>query len=261
MLAWILQAAHERALQTSHQPYYCLFSLIMALIPSRWINIFIPSLFEPEGSSSLESKKGREKERKKRRLEEGAQEKGWQMEGWINVEMNQQQSNKATQDFLVLPIIRLIYFPLDTIITVLANYFFSLNPFLMAGCVFFFFVFPYDRVSKVEFFFFVSCCATLSPQTVSTDCTGRGTGEEREEARRQGGGRWVCVCVGGGRRRPWRMGQAPDQHFPGPVTVPEYSRHVCTVCEHKWQTDLGVCFVFPPSFVFRWCSGRLIFIS
>lgn len=41
------------------------------------------------------------------------------MEGWINVEMNQQQSNKATQDFLVLPIIRLIYFPLDTIITVL----------------------------------------------------------------------------------------------------------------------------------------------
>lgn len=77
------------------------------------------------------------------------------MEGWINVEMNQQQSNKATQDFLVLPIIRLIYFPLDTIITVLANYFFSLNPFLMAGCGFFFcFVFLYDRVSKVEAFFF-----------------------------------------------------------------------------------------------------------
>lgn len=57
------------------------------------------------------------------------------MEGWINVEMNRQQSNKATKDFLVLPTIRLIYFPLDTIITALANYFFSLNSFLMAGCV------------------------------------------------------------------------------------------------------------------------------
>lgn len=45
--------------------------------------------------------------------------KEWQMEGWINVEMNQQQSNKATQDFLVLPLIRLICLPLDTIITVL----------------------------------------------------------------------------------------------------------------------------------------------
>lgn len=56
------------------------------------------------------------------------------MEGWINVEMNRQQSNKATQDFLVLPTIRLIFFPLDTIITALANYFFSLNSFLMAGC-------------------------------------------------------------------------------------------------------------------------------
>lgn len=91
----------------------------------------------------------------------------------------------------------------------------------------------------------MSCCATLSPQTVSTDCTGRGKGAEREEA---GRGRWW----GGGCL--WRMGQAPDQHFPGPVTVPEYSRHVCTVCEHKWQTDLGVCFV-SPSFVFCWCSG------
>lgn len=57
------------------------------------------------------------------------------MEGWIHVETNPQQSNKAAQDFLVLPIIRLIYFPLDTIITELANYFFSLNSFLMAACV------------------------------------------------------------------------------------------------------------------------------
>lgn len=90
--------------------------------------------------------------------------------------------------------------------------------------------------------FFASCCATLSPQNVSTDCTGKG----EEEAGRQGrgvGGR------GGVGVRPRRMGQAPDRHFLGPVTVPEHSRHVCTVCEHKWRTDLGVCFVSSP-FVF-----------
>lgn len=53
---------------------------------------------------------------------------------------------------------------------------------------------------------------------------------------------------------PRRMGQAPDQHFLGPVTVPEHSRHVCTVCRHKWPTDLGVCFVSSP-FVFFCYSG------
>ena len=36
------------------------------------------------------------------------------------------------------------------------------------------------NVCKVEVF--ASCCATLSPQTVSTDCTGRGKGAEGEEA-------------------------------------------------------------------------------
>lgn len=87
---------------------------------------------------------------------------------------------------------------------------------------------------------FASCCATLSPQNVSTGCTGKG----EEAAGRQGR---VGVC-------PRRMGQAPDQHFLGPVTVPEHSRHVCTVCRHKWPTDLGVCFVSPP-FVFFCYSG------
>lgn len=43
-------------------------------------------------------------------------------------------------------------------------------------------------------FFFLSCCATLSPQTVSISCTGRGTGKEaglggREECVSE------CVCV------------------------------------------------------------------
>lgn len=91
---------------------------------------------------------------------------------------------------------------------------------------------------------FASCCATLSPQNVSTDCTGKG---EEAAAGRQGrvGGRGGC---------PRRMGQAPDQHFLGPVTVPEHSRHVCTVCKRKWQTDLGVCFVASP-FVFFCYSG------
>lgn len=64
-----------------------------------------------------------------------------------------------------------------------------------------------------------------------------------------GGGRQAGERGGGVGVRPRRMGQAPDQHFLGPVTVPEHSRHVCTVCEHKWRTDLGVCFVSSP-FVF-----------
>lgn len=89
VLAWILQAAHEWALQTSHQPYYCLLSLIMALIPSRWINIFILSLLKPEGSFTLQSKTEGKKEREKWRVEEGAQEKddrwkGGSMLKWTN---------------------------------------------------------------------------------------------------------------------------------------------------------------------------------
>lgn len=70
------------------------------------------------------------------------------------------------------------------------------------------------------------------------------TPQEGGRRRRQGR---VGVC-------PRRTGQAPDQHFPGPVPVPEDSWHVCTVCRHKWQTDLGVCFVSSP-FVFLWYSG------
>lgn len=125
VLAWILQAAHERVLQTSHQPYYCLLSLIMALIPSRWINIFILSLLKPEGSSALESKKGRKKERKIWRVEEGAQEKDDRWKGGSMLKLTNSKVTKPRQDFLVLSIICLIYFPLDTIITVLLIIFFS----------------------------------------------------------------------------------------------------------------------------------------
>lgn len=162
-------------MQTSHQPYYSLLSLIMALIPSRWINIFIPSLLKPEGSSTFESKKGRKKERKKWRVEEWAQEKDDRWKGGSMLKWTNSKVTKPRQDFLVLSIIRLIYFPL-TQLSQSSNYFFFLNRFLIAGCFF------YDHVCKVEVF--VSCCATLSPQTVSTDCTGRGKGAVREEAGR-----------------------------------------------------------------------------
>ncbi len=79
---------------------------------------------------------------------------------------------------------------------------------------------------------------------VASDCVHRL--HRKGEGGGEGGGVWGG-CL-------WRMGQAPDQHFPGPVTVPEYSWHVCTVCERKWQTDLGVCFV-SPSIVFCWYPG------
>lgn len=89
------------------------------------------------------------------------------------------------------------------------------------------------------FFFFCELLCNL----VASECV------HRLHRKGGGGGRQgrVGVC-------PRRMGQAPDQHFPGPVTVPEYSRHVCTVCKHKWLTDLGFCFVSSP-FVLLWYSG------
>lgn len=122
VLARIPKAAQERALQTSHQPYYSLPSLIMALIPSRWINIFIPSLLKPEGSSTLESNKGRKNERKRDTNGELKKEHRKRMtDGRVDQCRNEPNSKvtKPWQDFVVLPIIRLIYLPLDTIITVL----------------------------------------------------------------------------------------------------------------------------------------------
>lgn len=181
-----------------------------------------------------ERQKEREKEMESWRRSTG---KGWQMEGWINVEMNQQQSNKATARFLGSSHNSSDLFPPWHNYHSPPNYFFFLYRFLMAGCVF------YDHVCKVEVLRAVvqPCRFRLCPQTA------------QEGGRGRRGRRRVCVggVVGG---CLWRIGQAPDQHFPGPVTVPEYSWHVCTVCERKWQTDLGVCFV-SPSIVFCWYPG------
>lgn len=130
----------------------------MALIPSRWINIFIPSPLKPEGSSTLESKKERKKEMESWRRSTG---KGWQMEGWINVEMNQQQSNKATARFSGSSHNSSDLFPPWHNYHSPSNYFFCLNRFLMAGCVF------YDHVCKVEVLRAVvqPCRLRLCPQT------------------------------------------------------------------------------------------------
>lgn len=197
-LARVPQAAHERALQTSHQPHYSLLSLIMALIPSRWINIFIPSTLKPEGSSALESKK--EKREKKWRAEEGAQEKGWQMEGWINSEMNQQQSNKAAARFSgsshnssdLSPPWHNYHSP--------PNYFFFLNWFLMAGCVFL-----WSCFCEVEGFFRELLC-----NLVASDCVhrlhrkGEGGGEGGGE---EGGGGGGGGGAGGVVSREWARPQ------------------------------------------------------
>lgn len=74
----------------------------------------------------------------------------------------------------------------------------------MADCVFF-----YDHLCKVKVLRAVvqPCRLRLRPQTAQE---GGGGGERM---RRRGE---VVGCL-------WRMGQAPDQHFPGPVTVPRYS--------------------------------------
>lgn len=61
---------------------------------------------------------------------------------------------------------------------------------------------------------FVSCCATLSPQTVSTDCTGRGKGAEREEAAR--GGRERRGGGGGGGELSLENGPGPRPALPWP---------------------------------------------
>lgn len=155
------------------------------------------------------------------------------MEGWINVEMNQQQSNKAMARFSGSSHNTSDLFPPWHNYHSRSNYFPLLNRFLMTDCVFF-----NDRVCIGRIL--ECCCATLSPQTVSTDLHRKG-GKGRRKWRQKGVGLW-------------RMGQAPDQLCFGPVTVPEYSRHVRTACEHKWQTDLGVCFV-SSCIVFCWCPG------
>lgn len=57
-------------------------------------------VLKPEGSSTLESKAGRQNGRKKRRAEEeGAQEKDDRWKGGSMSKMNQQQSNKAMARF------------------------------------------------------------------------------------------------------------------------------------------------------------------
>lgn len=118
VLAKFPNAFHEWAMQTSHQPLSSLPSLIMALIPSRWINIFIPSAFKARRllqSPIQEWETVREKEMKSWKRSTGKDDrwKGGSMSKWTNSKVT-----KLWQDFPVLPIIRLIYFPLDTIITV-----------------------------------------------------------------------------------------------------------------------------------------------
>lgn len=162
---------------------------------------------------------------------------GWQMEGWINVEMNQQQSNKAAARFSGSSRNLSDLFPPWHNYHSPPNYFFLLNRFLMADCGFFMIVFAKKEVLRAVV---QPCRLRLCPQTA------------QEGGRGRRGRRWVG-CL-------WRMGQAPDQHFPGPVTVPEYSRHVCTVWERKWQTDLGVCFV-SPFYCFLLVSRHLTIIS
>lgn len=108
--------------------------------------------------------------------------KGWQMEGWINVKMNQQQSNKATARFSGSSPNSSDLFPPRHNYHSPPNYFFFFNRFLMAGCVF------YDHVCKVEVLRAVvqPCRLRLCPQTAQEGGRGR-------RGRRQGvvSGEWA----------------------------------------------------------------------
>lgn len=178
LLARFPNAVHEWAMQTSHQPHSSLPSLIMALIPSRWINIFIPSAFKARRLlQSWIQERETEREKETRSWRKG---KGWQMEGWINVEMNQQQSNKAMARFSGSSHNTSDLFPPWHNYHSRSNYFPLLNSFLMTDCVFF-----NDRVCIARIL--ECCCATLSPQTVSTDLHRKG-GKGRRKWRQKGVG-------------------------------------------------------------------------
>lgn len=118
--------------------------------------------------------------------------KGWQMEGWINVEMNQQQSNKAVARFSGSSHNSSDLFPPWHNYHSCSNYFSLLNRFLMAACVLFLW-------SCLQSEGFESCCATLSPLTVSTDLHRKGEGGG------EGGGEGLSLENGPGPRPalPW----------------------------------------------------------
>lgn len=151
-------------MQTSHQPYSS-----PPLLNHGSNTLQMNKHLHPFSvRATLESKK-RETERKKEmEIWWRSAGKRWQMEGWINVEMNQQESNKAMARFsgsshnssdLSSP-----WHNYHSC----SNYFSLLNRFLMAGCAF------YDHVCKVKLLKAVvqPCRLRLYPQT----CTGRGKG-------------------------------------------------------------------------------------
>lgn len=164
--------------------------------------------------------------------------KGWQMEGWINAELNQQQSNKAVAWFSGSPHKSSDLFPAWCNYHSPPNYFSPLNPFLMSSCISFSCLF-------LESGGFASCCATLSPQNVSTNCRGRG--EEEDEAGEGGG--------------------LSQENGPGPrpaLPWPSNRARILMTCVYSMQAQMAnrfrglLCFL---SFCFLLVFGQLICTS
>lgn len=163
--------------------------------------------------------------------------KGWQMEGWINAELNQQQSNKAVAWFSGSPHKSSDLFPAWCNYHSPPNYFSPLNPLLMSGCISF-------SGLRSESGGFASCCATLSPQNVSTDCTGKGEEDEAGE--------------GGG---------LSQENGPGPrpaLPWPSNCARILMTCVYSMQAQMAdrfrglLCFL---SFCFLLVFGGLICTS
>lgn len=155
------------------------------------------------------------------------------MSKWTNSKVT-----KPRQDFLVLPIIRLIYFPLDTIITVLLIIFLFLNRFLMAGCVFFMIMFVKWRFCE------------LLCNLVASDCVHR--------LHRKGEG---------GRRGRRRWGGWSLENGPGPrpaLPWPSNCARILMTCVYSMWAQMAdrfrglLCF---PFYCFLLVSRQLIIIS
>lgn len=163
--------------------------------------------------------------------------KGWQMEGWINAEMNQQQSNKAVAWFSGSPHKSSDLFPAWRNYHSPPNYFPPLNPLRMSGCISFSCL--RSKSGGVGFFCELLC------NLVASECVHR-----LHRKVRGGGGVEEEVC-------PWRIWPGPRPALPWPSNC----ARILTTCVYSMHAQMAdrfrglLCFLsFCFLLVFVWLS-------